>query len=94
MPKEKYGIKIAFPEPFLQRDLERAFEEIRAQGGSQPNETIAAYRKTVVKAAARLGWISGVDPEKLDEMHPGVLRWAAESVTDFLTDIQQPPAEK
>lgn len=90
-PLERFGLRIQFPEPFLQKHLEE-FQRVNQQLGGE-SKLLAFVRRAAVQAGIKLGWIQGVSAGDVGELSPGAVRWASLEILDFVRRVQEIPPE-
>lgn len=90
---ERFGIKIDLPAPFLQKHLEAYLEELKklTKGVSLAFVPAGTLNGHIVRAAAALGWVKGVAPEKVPDTHPGHVKWAANEIALLVNEAQEIP---
>jgi len=86
------GVSATVPDDLRYRDVEAFFKARRELGG---DESISSpeYCGTIVRAAARLGWIEGVDENGVGELKGGAVIWLSGKIQGEVTGAMAVPPE-
>ena len=83
--------ELKIPEPFLQRDNEKYNLQLRKISGDMEDQPIAKYRGDMVRAAALLGWIEGVEPKGVGDLKAREVYLIAMEITELFTELVEVP---
>lgn len=75
-----------------QRDAE-AFFKARREFGGDDRVSSPEHNGIVVRAAAKCGWVDGLDPAAVDGLHPAETTWLASEIQDMLAAAFEVPGE-
>ena len=89
--QEQLGISYDLPE-FLQRDIEAFYAMLRKLNGDGKRSNIE-YNGNVVRTAAKLGWLDGVEEKDVGGMRPNVVNWLASELSTAVSAAFDIPGE-
>jgi len=89
--QEQLGISYDLPE-FLQRDIEAFYATLRKLNGDGKQSHIE-YNGNVVRTAAKLGWLDGVEEKDVGGMPPYVVNWLSSELSTAVTAAFDIPGE-
>lgn len=89
---EKWGIEYNFPDPFLQRDLQKYQTRLTKLGST--NETaVSVYKGLLLKVAVELGWMKGKVLNDIGALTPGQVTLISNLVFEDVVEASQIPNE-
>ncbi len=89
---EDWGILYVFPDPFLQRDLQKYQTRLTKLGST--NETaVSVYKGLLLKVALELGWIKGEILNDIGALTPGQVTLISNLVFSDVVEASQIPNE-
>jgi len=83
---EMEGVRIVFPDPFLQRDLEGYQVHLNDLIGDI--NVLSVIRGAIVRTGIHLGWIKGLSEKEVGEKDPALIAWAATETDSFVRKAQ------
>lgn len=89
---EKWKINYQFPEPFLQKDLQKFQTRIRVLRGKNEVAT-AVYNGIIIRVAIELGWVINVSDDDILVMHPGKVSFLSSRIFGDVVRAQLIPNE-
>lgn len=89
---ESWGFEYNFPDPFLQRDLNKYQGRLRKLGGGK-DIAISIYRGVMLKVSIEMGWLSGKDTQDIGGMHPGKVEFISDLIFRDVAKASEVPNE-
>lgn len=89
---KSWGIVYEFPEPFLQRDLQK-YQTRLAKLGSTGEKAISVYKGLLIRVAIELDWLSGNTLNDIGSLTPGQVTVISNLVFDDVVEASQIPNE-
>ena len=78
--KEKFGIGISVPVPFLQKDLEAYQVELQNQLEGVKTSSGAVINRKILSACIVIGWVDGISVADLPGLEAYKIAWASKEV--------------
>lgn len=89
---EKLGISVELPD-MKQRDVEAFFRTVRELQGGDINVSSPELMGATVRAAARVGLLTGVKESDIDDMRPAAVMALSTAFNEHLADALRIPGE-
>lgn len=68
---KKWKLEYTFPDPFLQRDLQKYQTRIKKLGATGDDIPVSVFKGVLVTVALELGWLKGMTEDAISGMLPG-----------------------
>ena len=87
-----YGISIEMPE-ILQGPLEEFEKSLDINATSEGSVQLAVFNGSIVRTAVKVGWLPGIDPDKIAGMKPGLVSFLTNKVVRAVQAAREIPPE-
>lgn len=87
-----WGIEYTFPDPFLQRDLQK-YQTRLTKLGSTTETAVSVYKGLLLKVAVELGWMKGTLLNDIGALTPGQVTLISNLIFEDVVKASQIPNE-
>ena len=83
-----YGISFEMPE-ILQGPLEEFEKMLNVNAASEGSIQLAVFNGSIVRTAAKVGWLPEITPDAVDGMKPGLVSFLTKKIVQAVQEARE-----